>query len=186
MGGLVAYEMARRLTAEGREAASLTLIDTAVPREDLSASPAGGELVALFAGDLAGLAGAAPAAVGEDFATLSTDEALRRLLAAAESLRAVPPGLELAQVRQLFEVFARNLRATRRYRPRPWDGRMTLLRTAGAEPRDLGWGALAAGGVAVRELPGDHYSILREPRVAALAAELTRCLAEQPEPVTGR
>jgi thioesterase domain-containing protein/acyl carrier protein len=182
MGGLVAYEMARRLTAEGREVATLVLIDAAVPLPEAPELPAGGELVALFAGDLAGLAGAAPAAVGEGFAMLETDEALRRLLAVAESLGAVPPGIELAQVRQLFEVFARNLRATRRYRPRPWDGRLTLLRTAGAGPQDLGWGALAAGGVAVHEIPGDHYTMLREPQVAALAVELARCLDRQPEP----
>ncbi len=41
---------------------------------------------------------------------------------------------------------------------------------------DLGWGGLAEGGVEVDEIPGDHYSILREPNVQALADRLRETL----------
>ena len=53
---------------------------------------------------------------------------------------------------------------------------MTLFRAADAAAphRDptLGWGEIAAGGVEVQRVPGDHYSMLREPHVNALAGEL--------------
>jgi oxalate---CoA ligase len=49
-------------------------------------------------------------------------------------------------------------------------------------PPDLGWGALAQGGVEVVEVPGDHLSMIHAPHVLALAASLREHLA-QPEPV---
>ena len=43
---------------------------------------------------------------------------------------------------------------------------------------DGGWGHLAAGGVEVHELPGDHHSILQVPDVQALAERLGVLLAD--------
>ena len=40
----------------------------------------------------------------------------------------------------------------------------------------LGWGRIAAGGVEVHEVPGEHISIFREPNVRSLAEKLTRSL----------
>jgi thioesterase domain-containing protein len=40
-----------------------------------------------------------------------------------------------------------------------------------------GWQELAAGGIEVVRLPGDHYSVVRRPIVAQLAEELAERLA---------
>ena len=36
----------------------------------------------------------------------------------------------------------------------------------------MGWAGLARGSVDVRPVPGNHYSMVKEPHVAALAEEL--------------
>jgi thioesterase domain-containing protein len=76
-----------------------------------------------------------------------------------------------------------NLRAVREYEPRPYPGRVTLIR-ARTRPLfhsfgdDLGWGEWAGGGVDVRCVPGDHASILDEPGLRILADHL-RTAADQ-------
>ena len=39
-----------------------------------------------------------------------------------------------------------------------------------------GWDRVAAGGVELHEVPGEHHELLKEPRVAGLAATLQACL----------
>jgi len=39
-----------------------------------------------------------------------------------------------------------------------------------------GWRALAAGGIEVQKIPGNHLNIIKEPHVAELAKKLTECL----------
>ena len=69
------------------------------------------------------------------------------------------------------------------YQPRPDAGRVTLFRaqaqalSRAADP-DKGWGALALGGVEVREFPGSHHTLLREPWVSGLARALQSKLDE--------
>jgi hypothetical protein len=41
----------------------------------------------------------------------------------------------------------------------------------------MGWGALTRGGVTVVRLPGRHDTVMDEPSVERLAAELDRVLA---------
>lgn len=38
--------------------------------------------------------------------------------------------------------------------------------------KDLGWGALTAGSLTVQEIPGDHFTLVREPNVQVLAEQL--------------
>jgi len=65
----------------------------------------------------------------------------------------------------------------------------TLLRRSGLgrngarlppEARDgaNGWSALASEGVDVRDVPGDHYTMLRKPHVEVLAEQLKDCLSD--------
>ncbi len=67
------------------------------------------------------------------------------------------------------------------YVPTSYGGRISVFR-ARRQPRNrirdpqLGWGKLAEGGVDVHFIPGDHSSVLKEPHVQGLAAELKKCL----------
>jgi thioesterase domain-containing protein len=68
--------------------------------------------------------------------------------------------------------------AARRFRARPYGGRITLLRSE--EFHDnveiARWYGVESGGVDVRLVAGSHRSMLREPDVASLAATLEDCI----------
>ncbi|WP_369414579.1 non-ribosomal peptide synthase/polyketide synthase [Corallococcus soli] len=184
MGGAVAYEMARQLRAAGQTVALLALLDPG------SVSQTGGtgtegeqinqELAALFEEEPASNG---PEKSPEAGAPPSRDELLARLLDEAKKAGAVTPDVELKDFRILMRVFELNRKATRQYVPVPHDGDITVFRASRSEDpaplgRDRGWSALGLGGVKLLELEGDHYSILRAPRVSVLAEELRKRIAE--------
>jgi thioesterase domain-containing protein len=83
-----------------------------------------------------------------------------------------------AGYRQLMET---NLRAYRDYVPKPYPGRVTLFR-ARTRPlfhsfqADLGWSNWAGGGVEIKTIPGNHVSMLHEPYIRTLGAQLQAAL----------
>jgi amino acid adenylation domain-containing protein len=84
-----------------------------------------------------------------------------------------------------------NFLAAREYVPRIYPGRVALFWASGdlTTAYDLldGWRALAAGGVDVHEIPGNHIDIVKEPHVQALGEKLQACLdAVQEQPATVR
>jgi thioesterase domain-containing protein len=72
--------------------------------------------------------------------------------------------------------------ALRRYNPQPYDGAAILFRAKNELVRypdpNLGWGALIKGGLEIREISGDHDTILYEPHIGMLARVLDSCLEE--------
>jgi thioesterase domain-containing protein len=86
--------------------------------------------------------------------------------------------------RQWLRIAAANLKAFKRYRPRPYRGSVVLFKSelkrqvkAGADPSQ-GWGGLAQGGCEVFTVPGDHFSLLRNPHVSQLAGLLAKQLSD--------
>jgi thioesterase domain-containing protein/acyl carrier protein len=82
--------------------------------------------------------------------------------------------------RRLLEA---HYQAMRDYVPKPYAGRVTLFRSR-VRPllrlhgRDLGWGELAAGGLDVVAVPGNHETMLKPPNVERLAEALLKHLRE--------
>ena len=200
LGGLVAYEMARRLVGSGREVATVAIFDTPAPGpEELSISPRvlklAGELSALeiFEDPPADLLDDAIllGAIGDDMAR-QNGLSVRGLI---DHLR----GLDLPRrrlfilgylkldhlfdadaapgpVRRSLKILRANLVAAARYRPSgTYSGRVAVLRASdrkgyAADPT-LGWGGLAAT-VDCHEVPGSHVTILAPPGVDTLASIL--------------
>ncbi len=74
-----------------------------------------------------------------------------------------------------------NDQAMRDYRPRIYEGRLTLIRAE--NPNDsfefdseLGWGGLATEGLEIHDVPGEHETIFKEPNVQELAAIMRDCI----------
>ncbi len=185
LGGAIAYEMARQLRAAGRPVQPLVLIDPAALRR--AAAPratAAAQLKKEFLRDLCLVSGGAAQLARLD-ATFAADVPLSRLVDAAHSAGLLPAELAAGEVERLFALFQTTRRALDRYRPVAAPGPLTLLlasrrSTAAAgrartHPADA-WAALAGAGTEIQTLPGDHYSIVRPPAVAALAASLRRLL----------
>ncbi|MFF1713251.1 amino acid adenylation domain-containing protein [Streptomyces sp. NPDC058268] len=125
MGGLVAFEMAQRLTRLGERVAMLVLVDS------------------YLADQLPATTGSAPVDA--------------------------------------------HTRAALRYRPTPYTGPTTLLQAQESDPRmraaaGAAWAALCPALSPPRVIAGDHYSVLDEPFVAGLAAELEKTLQEADAP----
>jgi thioesterase domain-containing protein/acyl carrier protein len=187
-GGSVALEMAQQLHARGERVALLAILDHTPPPlrfRRVAWTPARlAEFAANAARWLAEEIG--HAGRGRRLAALRRvlRKARRRLLGAA-GRRAPSTGwsdveevLGGERVPECFgRVMAAHYQALRDYRPRPYPGRVTLFR-ARTRPLfrlhgwDLGWGALAGGGLEVVAIPGNHETLLREPRVRVLATAL--------------
>ena len=91
--------------------------------------------------------------------------------------RALPPTLR--------NIEGLNFMAARNYVPRIYPGRVALFWASGdlTTSFDLleGWRTLAAGGVDVHEISGNHINIINEPHVSVLADELQTCLDQVEE-----
>ncbi len=203
LGGVIAYEMAQQARRRGEAVEVVALIDSAAPdparqrrqadgpgqpeREpEAEPEPDESEVAGRLVLDLAGLSGADVEKAAAELAALPPAEQLQAALGYARRAGALPPSLSpeqaTAMARRLAAVFAANLAALRSYAPAPYAGRLALFRAAdrpaewGADPA-LGWRGLVDGNLEVRELAGDHYSLLQGPHAAALAAGLARVLA---------
>src|SRR3569623_1963936 len=98
-----------------------------------------------------------------------------------------PSGPPDASVPTLEDVQHGIALAMARYRPRPYRGRVTLLRAIEPHP-DMPtdpaaeWAPWIHGTLEIRNVPGDHMSMF-EAHVATLASCLTQCLEEARERV---
>jgi len=69
----------------------------------------------------------------------------------------------------------------RNYRPKPYSGRVVIIRCESRpEGRfrddEFGWSGLAVGGLELHFVPGNHVDMFREPNVETLANTLRACL----------
>jgi amino acid adenylation domain-containing protein len=180
LGGVIAFEMARQLERQGREVPLLALIDSLAPARRPAPPAAGGDLVRLFAEDLAGLLDLSGERA-EIQLPAAEPAALRALCDIARAHGHLPHDLDAASVERLFAMFKAGHRALAGYTAEPYQGPV-LLFTAGDEAagrRDptLGWRDLAPGGLSLCSLPGNHYTIVRSPAVEEIAAALGTRLA---------
>ena len=82
------------------------------------------------------------------------------------------------------------MRAMYRYEPKPYPSRITLFLTqdSASKPlnnRVLAWGELAAGGVEVHTIPGNHTNMVWDPQARFLAEELKLCIEKAYKPKAG-
>ncbi|XXY51336.1 cytochrome P450 [Sorangium sp. So ce269] len=187
-GGLVAYEIAQQLRDQGQSVERVVLMDTMVPRAAAPASEETDESRQLF--ELAEsfrLGAGGPATVScDDFSRWSRASQLDHLRACMERLDVAPPQ---GTLENLFRVYRANVEAMARYRPRASDVPVTLLKATGEFPAvlpssslvdhdspTLGWERLCAGELEIREVPGDHFTMVRAPHVDRLAEALRSVL----------
>lgn len=146
-GGLVAYEMARQLAHAGKQVPFLALFDTYAP--------------ALYG----------PVMAQEGRWHEPIKKAVLRRAVRFYRRRGVllPPKLRHFHIIDTYD------KATRQYVARPYAGPMLLIRSASSRgPQHMGWEHLVQGGLEVAEVPGDHFSMIKDPH----APELARHVAE--------
>ena len=186
LGGMVAFEMAQQLRAQGQAIGLLALLDTypsgyaKLFRNQATSRAVLGRAAKRTKAHLANLqslsvkAGIAYLNKKARFAPRKLkSQVWRRVYTSYEKLDRPLP-------RTFRDVKEFNSLAVREYTPQVYDGRVTLF-WASADLRtsiDLveGWQALAGGGIEVHEIPGSHLDIVKEPHVQELAEKLGDCL----------
>ncbi|HYG63179.1 MAG TPA: amino acid adenylation domain-containing protein, partial [Thermoanaerobaculia bacterium] len=173
-GGLVAYEMACRLAERGEPAGLVAILDVS-PRVAVVSPEEEAEL--LVRGLDEGFLQDVPVSPAE---LLGLDTRSQVALVLDRARRAGRMGDDLDERRAvgLVEVFKANLRAANTWEPRPFPGRITVVRAAGSGHLDAGpdgdWSALAAADMVT--VPGDHHSMVTSPHVESLARALRSVL----------
>jgi amino acid adenylation domain-containing protein len=176
MGGVVAFEMAQQLHAQGQRVALLALLDGRIPTPDETFPEDDSEAISLVERYFGISFGPM-----ESLAQLPKDEQLGFVLELAKSAGLVPAELGVSQARRFVEHVRSDLRAAQNYGLRLYPGRITFFKAsetlAGttADPT-LGWSEWASGGVEVHIVPGNHANLMYEPHVEVLAKKLTACL----------
>jgi thioesterase domain-containing protein len=176
-GGLVAYEIARRLTAAGEEVALLAVLDAGPkPKQEEGEARPNLDAADLLADEFR----AVLAVTAEEIRALPEGERLPWLFSRAEAVGKLPAGLDLAYVERLLATFQAHQQAALAYRPGPYPGRLTLFRAVGdlASRPDLamGWNGLAAD-LEIVKVPGGHEDMVAPPHLETLAAKLRELLA---------
>ncbi|KZM69902.1 hybrid non-ribosomal peptide synthetase/type I polyketide synthase [Nocardia terpenica] len=169
MGGMIALEMAARMSLRGTEIESVALIDVLEPPTPRHAAvPEDATLLSWFARDLAGLAGIEWSPAPAELRSLAD------LYDRARAAGVLPPDVDADTLSAIVTRFSRNTRALLTYRAPTYAGTVRFYRAArGATPATAAaWLARCTGDARIIDLPGDHYGIVRPPHVDALAAAL--------------
>jgi thioesterase domain-containing protein/acyl carrier protein len=186
-GGVIAFEMARRLRDAGEDVSLVVLLDTHAPKDDWrDRAPDEVDLYLRYTHDLAGVGPERLAELESALRAVADDE---RLAALADWIaRSDLPVAEttLAQIGRSVRVFATTMRAVNEHRLREYDGDVLLLQAAegipGLEPPPGGvasaWRPHVRGRLEVRTVPGTHGTFIGEPYVADVGRALEAALVE--------
>jgi amino acid adenylation domain-containing protein len=179
-GGLVAFEMAQQLQAQSQEVSFLGLMDISAHRvaseefEELEVEDDAAFLVKVFAKDISFSL--------DRIRQLGSDEQLLYVIEKVKQLNLIPPDVGLAQARYLVQMLKSHIGATKAYIPQPYRGRATLFRAseeaANSQDLTLGWEEVAAEGLDLHLVPGNHATMVVEPHVQVLAKQLRACLEQ--------
>jgi len=192
--GLLAFETARQLQAQGQEVAQVVLLETANPVRMKQYS--GWKRVIARAQLKFHLLKFEYAYVQQLSSTQSRDyiagRTAQKLARMRQSLRRVLKAAKFYP--ELDDPAAGNPRdvlyaAAAKYQPKPYHGPVVLIRsmkrTFGfGRVLDLGWSELLGDDLEICETPGNHYTIYMEPNVDALALKMNVCLRKAEERAT--
>jgi thioesterase domain-containing protein len=193
MGGMIAFEMAQQLQAQGQQVAVLILLDTygSVYYKPLSFQAwlkrHLQNFLHLKLKDKLGYPIKGVEALQRRFR-----EAWDRLQQSARDIPTDQPSDEsqfmpfvTADGQETYvevtPVSTANNEALNHYTPMPYTGKIILFR-AQQQPwwsendAFLGWAGLAEGGIQVYDIPGHHHNMTDEPHVIKMAQQLSACI----------
>ena len=180
-GGIVAFEMARMIHAEGDRVELLALLDTARP--ETRASGMALDHAAVLRRILTDLFGwGSTGALTVEVLRTMEPEAQLEFAARRLGPRILPPE-RIPEVRALTAVRMANHNALVDFRGRPYPGRIAYFRSRGSAHLSYAaenlryWGRLAEGGFGVHDVNGHHGTLLQKPHVDSVVEALRRVLA---------
>jgi surfactin family lipopeptide synthetase A len=199
LGGMIAFEMAQRLLAEGEEQVRVVMFDTfCTPPGKTPGANNNGKNGNGKTGNGNGNGNGAGSLVQS---LSSTWQKFRQLPAAekrasvARGALTVKKGIERRASEMMLPRTLKNVRsaceqAAKTYVPRAYPGGLLLFRSSQkplTQFRDphVAWKHYAAGGLEIREVEGNHDNILLEPQVRTVAEQLKAYL-DQAQTMNGK
>ncbi|MDF5713052.1 MAG: amino acid adenylation domain-containing protein [Rhizonema sp. NSF051] len=193
-GAVVAFEMAQQLQRQGQPVILLALLDIKAPiskSENYSQKLDWEELQWLIetATHLERLLGKKLEISEKVLQSLAPEARLNYLKQELERVNLLPPDSKIERVRGIVQTLKAQELALLHYMPQKvYQGSVKLFRTGETEHNQLGklkdipneqtwgWKHLSTETVDVCPVPGDHYTMLKEPYVQVLANKLKMCL----------
>jgi len=192
-GGVVAYEMARQLHAAGQKVSVLALLDTKIDAPAANAGTASWRAIQRLVRTVGfNVRYVFHIGLGRFARQKAKNWRMRANIRLWSTIQALGQtgGARRLDVEEAF------LLALRNYTPLPYQGDAILFRAkdelVSYSDETLGWGDLVQGKLEIREVSGDHDTILYEPHIGMLARVLNSCLQavhetiSQPQPKQGR
>ncbi|HWZ45836.1 MAG TPA: amino acid adenylation domain-containing protein [Candidatus Saccharimonadales bacterium] len=181
LGGVFAFEMACQLRQMGEEVAALVLIDTFSPEAMSKEEFDDAQALSWFGRDLGMPLGKRLSIPPGELRGLPAGEAFEKVLAKAKQEEVLPMEASSSQLRRYFHCYLANSVYAVTYEPRPYHGRITLLSARDEEDKhnfgaSRGWESFTDRAMTIKEIPGDHASIIFEPNVQILAGNLRQAL----------
>jgi thioesterase domain-containing protein/acyl carrier protein len=189
--GLLAFEIARQLHAQGQEVAQVLLLETANPvrmkqysgwkrtiaRVQLKIHLLKFEYAYLQQLNSAQTRHYIAGRTSQKLARMR--QSLRRVLKAAKFY----PDLDDPSSGNPLDVL---YAAAAKYHPKPYAGQVALIRSTQrtfgfGHVLDLGWSEFLGDNLEICETPGNHYTIYMQPNVDALAHKMNVCLRKAEE-----
>jgi amino acid adenylation domain-containing protein len=184
LGGLIAFEMAAQLETGGEQIAHLLIMDTHPPlaTDEITNSLEDDAGILCFIVEQIGLHFQKTINIAyEELATLDQESQFEYVLQTLQHYEVIPPDSGRNLIAGLINVYKANLQASLIYQPQPVKSPITVFKTASlAEqfPNDptLGWRKLTCEKVRVCCVTGEHQTMLKEPDVKNLVAEIVEIL----------
>jgi thioesterase domain-containing protein len=192
LGGVIAFEMAKQLQAQGHSTPVVLILDMRAPVE---ASRQGGASALSETGTLLSLAKKLEIYTGRQFQVsaenlngLSQDEQLDYFVAQMKTRNMIPDEVDASWLRQFLEVYENNVNSVKAYMPETYSGSVVLFRGEDVLPEveeeypeiygdsALGWGSLVSGEITIHQVPGNHLSMIAAPNVQVLAKSMRESL----------
>ena len=177
-GGVVAHEMACQLLKLGHEVEFLGMFDTHNPAAEFRNYSLPERLRVFWQQNSEIPFWSRIKLVRQRFQEgIRTNRRVKEELKAAHSQGPAEPYSDLRRV----QVREENWRAMQAYRPRPFEGRITLFKTSTLNdkverPADYGWARVALDGLDVVSVSGEHLTLFSPENIGRLAEVLTTSL----------
>ena len=171
-GGIIAFEMAQQLNALGQKVALLAMVDSPGPNQ-MSATPQNETESMIY------LLRVNPAVSVsfDDFRKLEPDEQIVYFWKQGKTANSRLPDLDLPEIRNFLRVFQVNSQALSKYKPQVYPGNIIFFHAKEAHPMfaknpEQAWVDLAANGLEVINVPGNHITMNATPHVQVIADRL--------------
>ncbi|NET63722.1 MAG: SDR family oxidoreductase [Moorea sp. SIO1G6] len=196
-GGKVVFEMAQQLKNQGQEVALLAIMDglgTNLQKYQDFAEWDNSKLIDDLSSFYQGSLGEAVKVDPETLQSIGEDRKLDYLL---ERLTIAGLNLSQGELKRIFKVYKASIQADVDYIPQEsYPTSITFFRametevfeatlgeTTILEDPTWGWGEISAQPVTIHKIPGNHFTMMREPNVGVLAQTLRTCLESYPRAV---